>query len=77
MTLPAATLDHVVINARDDMDLAVGVLPAAGFYPHRSRLSFARLDESRLLEHYWSYQTTSTSSATWRNPLASREGFSR
>ena len=31
MTLPAATLDHVVINARDDMDRAAGVYQRLGF----------------------------------------------
>jgi hypothetical protein len=31
MTLPAATLDHVVINARDDMDRAAGVYRRLGF----------------------------------------------
>jgi len=31
MALPAATLDHVVINARDDMDLAANVYSRLGF----------------------------------------------
>src|SRR5689334_8216268 len=31
MTLPAATLDHVVINARDDMDRAADVYRRLGF----------------------------------------------
>jgi catechol 2,3-dioxygenase-like lactoylglutathione lyase family enzyme len=31
MTLPLATLDHVVINARDDMDLAAAVYRRLGF----------------------------------------------
>jgi hypothetical protein len=31
MTLPAATLDHVVINARDDMDRAADVYTRLGF----------------------------------------------
>jgi hypothetical protein len=31
MTLPAATLDHVVINARDDMDRALDVYRRLGF----------------------------------------------
>src|SRR5580765_1677899 len=31
MTLPAATLDHVVINARDDMDHAADVYRRLGF----------------------------------------------
>jgi len=31
MTLPAATLDHVVINARDDMDRAAGLYRRLGF----------------------------------------------
>ena len=31
MTLPAATLDHVVINARDNMDRAAGVYRRLGF----------------------------------------------
>jgi Glyoxalase-like domain len=31
MTLPAATLDHVVINARDDMDHAAGLYRRLGF----------------------------------------------
>ena len=31
MTLPAATLDHVVINARDDMDRAADIYRRLGF----------------------------------------------
>src|SRR5262249_26116378 len=31
MALPTATLDHVVINARDDMDRAAGVYRRLGF----------------------------------------------
>jgi len=31
MALPAATLDHVVINARDDMDRAAEVYQRLGF----------------------------------------------
>ena len=31
MTLPLATLDHVVINARDDMDHAADVYRRLGF----------------------------------------------
>jgi len=31
MTLPAATLDHVVINARDDMDRAADIYTRLGF----------------------------------------------
>src|SRR5882724_5190745 len=31
MTLPAATLDHVVINARDDMDRAADIYQRLGF----------------------------------------------
>src|SRR5215475_7764058 len=31
MALPAATLDHVVINARDDMDRALDVYQRLGF----------------------------------------------
>src|SRR5215472_10632273 len=31
MTLPAATLDHVVINARDDMDRAADLYRRLGF----------------------------------------------
>ena len=31
MTLPAATLDHVVINARDEMDLAAELYRRLGF----------------------------------------------
>ena len=31
MALPAATLDHVVINARDDMDRAADVYRRLGF----------------------------------------------
>ena len=31
MTLPVATLDHVVINARDDMDRAADLYRRLGF----------------------------------------------
>ena len=31
MTLPVATLDHVVINARDDMDRAADIYRRLGF----------------------------------------------
>src|SRR4029078_9440415 len=31
MTVPAATLDHVVINARDDMDRAADIYRRLGF----------------------------------------------
>ena len=31
MTLPVATLDHVVINARDDMDRAADIYTRLGF----------------------------------------------
>ncbi len=46
MKLPVATLDHVVINARNDMDHAADVYTRLGFSLTETRLSFAGLDES-------------------------------